>query len=735
MMRNQLRGRWVGSWLFTALCLGASAAIAGGRTQALLVGVSQYPNLDQSMWLEGPRNDVSLFRDFLLERQVKRADITVLADGVEGAGEPNKRAIMTALASIAARAQHGDFVYLMFAGHGSQEPTHDSPRDEPDGLDEIFMPRDIAHWDGEVAAIPNAITDNEFGAAIANIRARGAFVWAVFDNCHSGTMTRGNAGKMPGERSREVKPAALGIPAAAMRAAAARAAAPQTFDAVHPEMVLSHAGPADSGIGGFVAFYAAQSQETTPEASLPMYSPDAVPRGLFSYTLYQVLSTHPEASYRQVIESVLQVYQGMGKQSPTPTYEGNGLDDVVFGSTPGQRVTQWRIDKDGSTLRLRAGLIQQVTNDSILAVVLAPTSKDSETLGYVKITNATTTVSLAVPVAYNGKPALDPATLSTASFARPVDLKVDFTLRVSPPLAAGECLSADRYSAAAVTALQAARGIAQRVRWVAANDAADVRMCQTRTGILFLDGSGTLAADPKLRGPALELPSARAAAGADPQKDARALGEALEKIGRVTNLARLAASISSGSRLKIELLWKPHCGATQRGCEARPQLITPTSRPTIRDGDEINVRVSNPSTQPVDVTILYVDAYYGITAMYPDADQGDLPRIEPRSQSTPGGGRIEFPLTANAQPSGFERMIVIGVPVQPQSPSTSFVGLAQQGIAVTAKRGGGGGLVDLFEEAAFGVGGQGTTRGAPGRAGGIAGSAELATFGWTVVAR
>ena len=116
-------------------------------------------------------------------------------------------------------------------------------------------------------------------------------------------------------------------------------------------------------------------------------------------------------------------------------------------------------------------------------------------------------------------------------------------------------------------------------------------------------------------------------------------------------------------------------------------------------------------------------------------DQGDLPRLEPRSQSNPEGGRIEFPLTANAQPSGFERMIVIGVPVTPQASATSFVGLAQQGIAVTAKRGGSGGLVDMFEEAAFGVGGQGTTRGAPGRSGGMAGSAELATFGWTVVPR
>jgi hypothetical protein len=81
-------------------------------------------------------------------------------------------------------------------------------------------------------------------------------------------------------------------------------------------------------------------------------------------------------------------------------------------------------------------------------------------------------------------------------------------------------------------------------------------------------------------------------------------------------------------------------------------------------------------------------------------------------------------------------MLVIGIPVTPQSPQTSFAGLAQQGIAVTAKRGGSsGGLLDMFEEAAFGTAGAGTTRGAPPRSTGLAGSAEISTYSWTVSPR
>ena len=714
------------------LVLGCVDAAAAGKTYALLVGVSDYPNLDRGMWLEGPRNDVQLFRDFLVERQVPRADITVLADGVEGAGMPDRKSILAAMQGIAARAQNGDFVYLMFAGHGSQMPSKDSARDEPDGLDEIFMPRDIRGWDGENALVPNAIADNELGAAITAIRIRGAFVWAVFDNCHSGTITR-SASKMQGERERQIKPEALGIPAAVLAAARSRAATElgvrtrggPVAEAAALDRGVSGAAP---GEAGFVAFYAAQSQETTPEASLPLYSADAVSRGLFSYTLYQVLTAHPDATYRQVIEQVLQIYQGMGKQNPTPTYEGTGLDNIVFGATPGRRIAQWRLDKDNARLRLRAGLVHQVTSDSILAVVPTPTAADTEVLGYVKVTNAGTAQSEVEPVAYNSKPLLDVAALGSVAFARPVDLKVDFTLRVAEPAASSICITPGLLTSQTVAELKASKVIARRVRWVAASEPADVRLCERKNrGLMLLDGSGSLPADPRQWPPLLSLTTtAGMTAPGQLSLPATQLGEALEKIGRVMNLARLSAGIGSASRLQVELTWQRKCAAGARDCDSTPQALTPSTRPVVRDGDTILVKVTNPLNQPLDLTVLYIDATYGITAMYPEAERGESPRLEPHAA-------IGIPLTMNANPSGFERMMLIGIPVAPQAPATSFVSLAQQGIAQTAKRGGGEGLSTLFEEAAFGANGIGATRGAPGRTGAAMGSAEIATFGWTVV--
>ena len=62
--------------------------------------------------------------------------------------------------------------------------------DETDGLDEIFLPVDIDKWINRDAGVPNALVDDEIGDALDAIRDKGAFVWAVFDCCHSGTATR-----------------------------------------------------------------------------------------------------------------------------------------------------------------------------------------------------------------------------------------------------------------------------------------------------------------------------------------------------------------------------------------------------------------------------------------------------------------------------------------------------------------------------------------------------------------
>src|SRR5450830_198611 len=76
--------------------------------RALIVGVSEYPNLDKELWLEGPRNDASRMREVLRRRGFAANQISVLADGVPGAGLPTRANILGELSRIAREAGKDD---------------------------------------------------------------------------------------------------------------------------------------------------------------------------------------------------------------------------------------------------------------------------------------------------------------------------------------------------------------------------------------------------------------------------------------------------------------------------------------------------------------------------------------------------------------------------------------------------------------------------------------------------
>ena len=67
----------------------------------------------------------------------------------------------------------------------------------------MLLPADIGPYDPIGGGIKNSLVDDELGDKLAAIRAKGAFVWAIIDACHSGTVTRGD------EVTRSVDPAFL----------------------------------------------------------------------------------------------------------------------------------------------------------------------------------------------------------------------------------------------------------------------------------------------------------------------------------------------------------------------------------------------------------------------------------------------------------------------------------------------------------------------------------------------
>ena len=286
--------RWIdarGLLAATALAVLATgfAAPAWARTNyAVLMAVTAYPNLPPKNALIGPNHDAKLVREYLTTRapiKFDAANVTILADGLDGANaSPTRAEILATLAELADKAQPGDFVYLHYSGHGSQQPTL-TPETETDGLDEILLPADSAPWDKQAKRMPNALLDDEIGVALDAVRDKGAFVWIVVDACHSGSVDacRGDCGGRPvprpqarpdrSQRSRDTggrharcrlrhRPGGRGthVRHALIEDAGERAI--QTDD-----QTQTGAKPIEKG--GMVAFFAAQTIETTPEMPLP----------------------------------------------------------------------------------------------------------------------------------------------------------------------------------------------------------------------------------------------------------------------------------------------------------------------------------------------------------------------------------------------------------------------------------------------------------------------------------
>ncbi|MBV8430158.1 MAG: caspase family protein, partial [Solirubrobacterales bacterium] len=180
----------------------------GAGRRALLVGVTKYDHLTRDYHLAGPANDVRLMRRLLQEQfQFPPADLVTLTEE-EGTQtrRPTRANIEREFRQLAEQVQEGDQVVVLLSGHGSRQPEQippDTDYPEPDGIDEIFLPADVGVWKGFPERVPNAIVDNEIGAWLRAIAAKRAYVWAIFDCCHSGTMTRGT------EVVREVPPEML----------------------------------------------------------------------------------------------------------------------------------------------------------------------------------------------------------------------------------------------------------------------------------------------------------------------------------------------------------------------------------------------------------------------------------------------------------------------------------------------------------------------------------------------
>ena len=212
----------VGAAVAAVSCLSTTVE---AKTLALLVGVADYDAANGIRDLRGPRNDVTIMWRLLKSRGADPADIAVLTDNLPAQPEcpvaiglPKYKSIVGELDHLVDAAKPGDTViFFIYSGHGITQPDLDpASEEEPeaDGQDQVLLPADVGPYNPVEDGIKNGLVDDELGAKLSAIQAKGAFVWAIIDACHSGTVTRGTD-----RPTRTVDPSVLGIPQTATRSA------------------------------------------------------------------------------------------------------------------------------------------------------------------------------------------------------------------------------------------------------------------------------------------------------------------------------------------------------------------------------------------------------------------------------------------------------------------------------------------------------------------------------------
>lgn len=630
-MTHAMRSRCLRVALALVLLVFGGAAFATQR--ALLVGVSELVNQPQALWLQAPRNDVMLMRDALQKQGFAAADITVLADGVSGAALPESQAIHDALGRLLAQSKSGDFVLLYFSGHGTRLRDVAKRYQEPDGLSENFLARDVRGTLGSDNVLTGDLRDADFDAWIQAFLARNVFVASIFDTCSANSMTRSAAdtpATAEGAGDDEVRwrglrtSQLLGAPGPAARTAVAR---PAVTDPVPRAR--------------YVALFASESHQITPELRLPRKSRNARPQGLLTWAVVEALGRRP-ATWRELFDGVLSVYPPVidelaqrfpTRELPSPVAEGN-LDAPLFANRAQAASTRpvWRAQRSGDTLTLQAGLLDGLVAQQPLRVLA---TMDDGTLRSAQGTLAQAYIDkarMAVP------PALRELSGAALWNITPLGEPASLALRVRADQGLPPGLSLE-YPASVVA--------------VGESDAtADVRWTGARLDVLSPqlggNGGGTGASGAK----SVPIDSALA----------RRRLETLARLKWLNQLGTIARDSQFDGFDAVFEVW-----SGERLLRSGPAQQVDARLLPLRTGERAVLNVRNTSGRSVDLVVVGIDPQGGARQVYPE-DPGETNRFKRGTREAPAVKRFELPWF-NAEGS---RLLVLATPAAPYSAPRLF---------------------------------------------------------------
>lgn len=386
------------------------------RVRAVIVGNTNYdPTATEVIrWvpLIGAYNDAVLVAETLLKEGVPRDNITLITEkplddkglsiretDLVPDGTGTRAAILGALRKIVDTTRPGDEVLISFSGHGYHQKEM-VEGNEPDGADEIFIPLDIRDPDPNDPdkRLPQAITDDEIGAVIDAIRAKGGNVTYLADFCHSGDTTR-NAGEPS-----DMPPAGILF----------KKKFADIGDGDFVKDLAVETAKGKPGWGKFVAMMAAPSDTEAKQRNAPAFRPreDRAPHGILTAYSFANLGNPAVVTYRDLATRVGSNISEYEKKAPLPLFDGD-LDRPILGGllkSSGEARDSWLVVKPKrpreaetmavDSLEMSAGSFNGVTPGTIVALSSVRGDGEEQVLLYGKVESTTAFTAKLVPTSF-----------------------------------------------------------------------------------------------------------------------------------------------------------------------------------------------------------------------------------------------------------------------------------------------------------------------------------------------
>ena len=676
------------------LALSALSTAAEARTRMLLIGVASYNKESGIPSLLGPRNDVTiLWRHFTKLRGIDPKDIIVLTDGLPESpdypvinGEPTIANIRAALDKLAAESTDKDDVIFYYSGHGTTQPDMEPEKElepEPDGNDQVLLPSDTGPFDPLGRGIKNSLVDDELGERLSAIRAKGAFVWAIIDSCHSGTVTRGDT------VTRSVDPSLLGVPEKpeGTQHSATRGA--------------SRKGALSSGAeNDIVGFYAVDAYYEAIERPFEGYDAPMVGdkkkqrMGVFTNALHHALTNGTAQTYADLAREISAdlATDRTGGKVPQPVFDGV-LDRPLIGAdATGPRLITATAGPDG--IAVPRGILHGL--DEGAGIQLFAPGKPDEPIGKAVIVSAEAASSIAGNI--NWVPGVDVIEQG------PIQIKISepaitFRFNVSPPPET-ELANAGQASVVA-KAIDIAFGKDSGsdeigIAMGAAGDPDGDLFLRVENGRLWIVRPN----QPfnSTAGDFGETPSI--AIGDNPEALAEKARQAVWSIARATKLIRFAAATSQqsggngegGVKITAEMQRpgdksadpKTACGKPDKNAQGRPLEAFAAS--AVGNCDVVRFRVTNESdTNTYYVAAFYVDALGGVqTLSNQDKARGCVRTLYPGENAS-----VNYTIQINTwdrkanapAPIGEEATVILAIPQDASKIAPSMCSLVQPTLA------------------------------------------------------